>query len=147
MHRLTYLFVLLAICFLAIGMPYIQEGTGGRGWPTVDGKILHSSVVSNTSNPLPFTTQILYQYKIGETIFHGDRIGPEPSQFADRAGAQALVAEFPVGATVKVFYHPKSPERSLLRPAFPARLIWFMVLSGTLFAAAIVKGLRSRRQA
>lgn len=125
-------------------------------WPQVEGEIVVSEVVSNTSRKaLP---KIVYRYTIdgkeftatriafAQALTHGFTISystgnAEPST-TNRGLAQKLVATFPRGKKVVVFYSPQDPSLAVLRPGsgggplggYILCALGFLVSFGAIFA-------------
>jgi len=99
-----------ALC-LHWGVGELLEANAARGWPSSSGRI----VESYESGEAPHIT---YEYSAkGETlrskrVFIGEYTGIE-------SHAKALVAEYPEGAVVPVFYNPEEPAASILQHRFP----------------------------
>jgi uncharacterized protein DUF3592 len=93
------------------GIGELLEANDARGWPSSAGRI----VESYESGEAPHIT---YEYPVeGETLqstrlFIGEYKGIE-------SHAKALVAEYPEGAAVPVFFNPEEPTASVLQHRFP----------------------------
>jgi len=94
----------------------IREFINGRHsprWPRVDGVIEESSVQHDDDcTPYP---AIRYKYYVDSIPYHCDRI-----QYEARARtsdvAERLVAKYPIGKSVLVYYRNDDPETAVLEP-------------------------------
>ena len=80
-------------------------------WPDVRGTVLSATVqVSSQGNARHETPLVLYSYRVGDREFQGSRVhvGVLTRQAAD------VVARYPAGSCVQVFYDPADPARSAL---------------------------------
>jgi hypothetical protein len=112
------LFGLLA---LALAMRDLWGAWDSRCWPATEGEIVHSKVqrfsrLSGYREGPTWTWQIQYEYTLNGVRYEGRRAyyGGEPTLGV----ARNIVARFPAGAAVKVYYYPKQPGTSVLIPGF-----------------------------
>jgi hypothetical protein len=88
-------------------------------FPTASGRVLQSKVYSRRTWTLVrfdlFSPEIEYGYEVGGTSYHGNRYRYGDMSFFD-SSADRIVAAYPVGVAVTVFYDPRDPAESLLRP-------------------------------
>ncbi len=80
-------------------------------WPEVRGTVLSATVqVSSQGNARHETPLVLYTYRVGNREFQGNRVhaGAPTRQATD------VVARYPAGSCVQVFYDPADPTRSAL---------------------------------
>ncbi|QDU79904.1 hypothetical protein Pla110_16240 [Polystyrenella longa] len=61
-----------------------------------------------------FVPNIIYEYTVEGAEFTGNRIEFFPSKDTDRTAAAEIVAQYPIGTRVNVFYDPFNPEESTL---------------------------------
>ena len=90
-------------------------------WPTVGGVIVKSEIETQTSTASSDGKQksetvqhpkIIYQYQIDGQNYKGTRIS-----FSSSSGdARQIVARYPQGQSVQVYYNPDHPQRAVLVP-------------------------------
>ena len=120
-----------------------------RNWPTVEGKITHSSIreeIAGKSRPPThiYYPEIRYTYDVNGKRFEGHNLmyeqeGPPVFQ---REIVETNLQSLAVGQTVRVFYDSRGPYRSCLRPGFYenplahilTNLIGVFMLASALFA-------------
>ena len=109
-------------------------------WPTAEGLITRSEVVTVRSNRgAMYREQIEYSYTVHGQAHTGEGVGmgPKPSM-SWRSWAENRAARYKVGTTVTVFFDPERPERSCLDRR--AEGVWILVLVSAFFiTAAILK--------
>ena len=93
-----------------------------HNWPTVDGKIIQSSIreESGKNNTHTYYPDIKYVYDVKGQRFEGHNVMYEqngPPVFQRETVATALKS-LQAGQTVKVFYDSHNPQKSCLQPGF-----------------------------
>jgi len=104
------------------------RGYGTPNWPTATGHVLSSTAVElerETSDGLvsTFIPIIRYEYDVAGTPHTSARLNflsDEHRTFIDRRAAEQVVAKYPVGASVDVFYNPANPKQAALDVPKPA---------------------------
>ncbi len=114
------LLALFGLLALALAMRDLWGAWQSRSWPATEGEIVHSKVQRFSrrtgSEGNTWTWRIHYEYVLNGTRHKGWRAyyGSEPTLGV----ARNIVARFPAGAAVKVYYYPKQPGTSVLIPGF-----------------------------
>lgn len=113
-------------------------------WPTTTGKVVASRVQSKRNRPdddaygfgdtevsnQPF---VEYEYTVAGKKYRCSRVSiAEKIAGTER---EAVLARYPVGATVTVFYNPKNPSQALLERTLPFRI---MAVGGTAVMAFFI---------
>jgi hypothetical protein len=97
-----------------------------RGWPTVSGKVISSTIKQRASGMIwPFTLyrhDLSYFFKVGERSFEGNAAQFGPKWLPSGDLVDRLVEKYPAGAAVTVHYNPDDPEFCVLDTA--ADLAW-----------------------
>ena len=90
-----------------------------KSWPTVGGVIVRSEIEAHNSNSSGSKTteavqyaKIAYQYEVGGQKHKGTRI----SLSSASNNAQQIVARYPKGKSVQVYYNPDKPKQAVLVP-------------------------------
>ena len=108
-------------------------------WPSVPGIVTSSSFVARGGSVTPSDEwhqfKISYKYVVAGKKYTGNRLSVITFQPRAREAAQQLLEQYPVGASVTVYYYPKNPQKSALVAGIPSKVyIGFFVSSGiTLF--------------
>lgn len=83
-----------------------------QSWPSVRGRVVKSGLRPDP-NDAGSSVEVHYEYKLGARSYVSSRIGF--AVFRDDAPAkERLIARFPLGAEVEVFYDPANPSSSVL---------------------------------
>ncbi len=100
------------------GKPILDDAKASRSWPSVSGVIERSEVVTSTSNgKTMYGFDVVYRYQVegrdltSNNVFFGGNTTSSSSSFAHN-----VVARYPKGAKVKVFYDPNDPSKAVLEP-------------------------------
>lgn len=93
----------------------IYRGGSSGSWPSVKGTVQSSKVkrIDRVGKPHRFETDIRYSYEVDGKSYSGSRI-----KFGERRGLrqdiEPIVAKYPRGSEVDVFYKPNAPEEAVL---------------------------------
>ena len=138
---------LFSIVFIAIGAGVIYyarsiaaKASRSLSWPTTEGVISHSAMLfrteqtSNSNNAAMYKADVAYRFKVNGRDYSSSQISlMDYSSTAARAGD--IVARYPDGASVTVYYNPADPSDSVLEPG-ATRGISLLALIGGVFAVA-----------
>ena len=131
----------LAGLFVYVFVDICRKEKISARWPTTPGTITASVVVEKVSRDkddnveIKFYPEVRYSYRIGGREFHCDmRKWGFSELYVDRDGPEKILAKYPKGGSVPVFYDPADPSNAVLEPT--NRLGTFAPL-----AAAVLFGL------
>lgn len=117
-------------------------------WPTVRGAILSSEVESEVKrhDGRPIETHaaaIRYTYDVGGKTYESDQIQLGGTrQTSDPDEFEQMIARYPAGKRVTVYYDPTDPAIATLEPGAPGGIFnMAMVGGGCLLVGAILVGL------
>jgi hypothetical protein len=152
-ERVLMLLLCLFVCVLlslilnalASGLSNALLQYRAKSFPSTTGKVLRSSVHTKwlgNKNPTPFySAEIGYRYDVNGKAYLSDRFRFEHDQSdSDPSAANTLIASYPVGSQVTVFYDPYNPGRALLKPGLLAEDLYLFAPVG--FAAFGLLALR-----
>jgi hypothetical protein len=112
--------ICLFIVFGGMASYDVIVGTLSKKWLQTAGTITH--LPARTLSRLDPKTRVTvaYAYQVGEKMYSSNRISfPDP--FA--GGSSTIESEYPAGAHVVVFYDPRNPKNSCLRPGFKPNIV------------------------
>lgn len=143
---------LLGLAFLIWIAITKQREHGTPNWPSVKGEVLESKVVAferETPEGIErtFTPLVKYRYTVGERSFTSADLNFLPDSTATyRVGAkaEAVVARYPAGSPVSVFYNPSTPGQAVLeipRPAAHNAILFYGITNLVVGAAIIALGI------
>jgi hypothetical protein len=121
-----FVLVILNVVFLTIIFFMRRKMAAVSRWPAVVGTVIASTTEwrrsgNDGSSEYPV---VHYTYQVNGQIFQGMKIAPGPEMGG--TGAKKVVARYPAGAQVMVFYDPQNPTDAVLEKKAPAQ--WFMWL-------------------
>lgn len=125
-----------------------NQVAAGKFWLRTSGKIVTATLsqpnVPRKGGETDTTVDIRYQYQVSGKNLEGKRVKFGGQGGMTQFAAEQLIAKYPVGAAVQVYYDPKSPLHSALEPRNKSSivphvvfLIVFSVISIVLVAHSI----------
>lgn len=146
--QLLYTQIAAAVCVLIFaGLAYNllrlrRQMEAGKAWIKGDGDI----VVSEATIPSSHTSDdqsdidavIRYRYRVGGQTHESNCIKFGGQAMMSRAFADALVAKYPVGARVDVYYDPHDPKNAVLQPRKQDNVVAQFVFTVVFAAAAAI---------
>ncbi len=127
------LFILNAI-FLAIIYFMRRKMAEVSQWPSTMGVVQMSTIEQRSSEDGHTDYPVVqYSYQIGGQIYQSMKLAPGPE--VGGTGARKVVAKYPAGAQVMVFYNPQKPSDAVLERKAPA--LWLMWLMLVIFDCAL----------
>ena len=112
--------IFIGILFIVM-LRSVLKGSASKRWPATDGRILSSEVTSHRSldsdgtHTTMYEPAIQYEYNAkgqryqSKEIGFGGIDGTSSTDFAD-----GIVAKYPMGSAVQVFYNPAKPSEAVL---------------------------------
>ena len=118
----------------------IHLGYSAIDWPKAPSRMTESTVVDGFGKyGNSCKAKVEYEFTIEGIRYSGNTLiaGQPPKP---RSVVEAVVAKYPVGATVNVFYNPKSPETSVIQAGVGEAIPMFTLI-GLLFLSVGAYGL------
>jgi hypothetical protein len=126
-----FLFIFDAI-FLGIIFFTRRKVAQASTWPSTMGTVTLSTIQrrrnskgGSTSYPI-----VHYAYQVMGQPYQRDKVMPGPD--VGGSGAHKVVARYPIGAQVMVYYNPDKPSEALLERSMPGHILWFWIMLGIL---------------
>lgn len=147
---------------LALGALDLARAGASTHWPHTAGHIVKSQVGATSASGSGFgldgryhshsvstdSVDIRYTYVVEGRPRTGERLTYDSAPF-ERSECERIVAQYPVGKGVEVYYDPENPDISLLRPGVRdgawVRLAWTGAILPGLGGAIFLAGWLSRR--
>ena len=116
-------------------------------WPTVEGKVSDARLHTfrdRDKRQLNYMARVWHTYEVNGTSYTVEKIswgGQPQARVADPANA--ILARYPIGSAVKVYYNPQKPKQSVLEPHEKrgvATMGWVMAIFLILGAVFFVLG-------
>lgn len=108
--------LLTGVTVLSIGAQHVCKATLSLNWPSVDGRIDSSGIAKVDKHEEIWVANIGYSYLVGDVPYFNTRKAFEPVGTTTKIRAERIVAEYPAGKPVKVYYNPADPTDSVLEP-------------------------------
>lgn len=137
----------LGIGFTAWSGRLVTNASAVRAWPTTQGRVTHSEMISAV-DPADFATtmhtaSVAYTYVVGSRTYTATRITLADHSSSRPAGIARVVARYSVGSSVTVHYHPDDPSSSILETRTPLPLYGPLLLGLLATVTALVAVARS----
>ena len=98
-------------------------------WPSTMGTVHGSYLERRSSSEGGYTNYpvVQYSYQVSGQAYQGVKLAPGPE--VGGTGAGKVVARYPAGAQVMVFYNPQKPSDAVLETKAPAQwLMWLLLI-------------------
>lgn len=121
--------LLLNVIFLGVIFFMRRKMAAVSAWPTTMGTVIASRIderYSSESGRVDYPS-VQYSYQVGGQSYQGTKIAP--GMEVGGTGAGKVVARYPAGAQVMVFYNPQNPSEAVLERKAPAQwLMWVLLV-------------------
>jgi hypothetical protein len=136
----VFMFIFDAI-FLGIIFSTGRKVAQASRWPSAMGTILMSMVQwrasgSNSTSGANYPV-VMYSYQAMGQAYQGNKIAPGPE--VGGMGAQKVVARYPMGTQVMVYYNPENPSEALLERGTPGivKVLWISLVVADAFLCGL----------
>jgi hypothetical protein len=121
-------FLVLNVIFLAIILGTRRKMNAVQSWSSTMGTVLASYLERRSSGNEGSANYpvVQYSYQVGGKTHQGSKIAP--GMEVGGTGAGKVVARYPEGAQVMVFYDPNNPSDAVLEKKAPAQWIMWLIL-------------------
>jgi len=121
------LFIFDAI-FLGIIFFTRRKVAQAASWPSTMGNVIMSTLERRSSSEGGYTYYpvVHYTYQVMGQTLQGHKIMPGPA--IGGTGAEKVVARYPMGAQVMVYYNPENPSEALLERSTPGYIKWLWII-------------------
>ncbi len=122
------LFILNVIFLTVIFLMRRKMATVSQ-WPSTMGTVMTSRLEQRSSSEDGYTDYpvVQYSYQIGGQAYQSYKLAPGPE--VGGTGAANVVARYPAGAQVMVFYNPQNPSDAVLERKAPAQWLLWLILA------------------
>jgi hypothetical protein len=139
----TVIIMSIGLGLFLLGFFQRRKVSASRSWPATTGQIsagrvevTHNRGDEDTADSITYTPVVQYQYWTGNQWLYGDRIGFVGRGFSTQRQAQAVLANYPVGATVTVYFNPAKPAQAVLERTAAGGML-LVVLGGVIVLLGI----------
>lgn len=124
-----FVLFILNVVFLAIIFFMRRRMATVSQWPSTMGTV-NTSYLEQRSDSEGGTTSypaVQYSYQVGGQTYQSMKRAPGPEMGG--TGAGKVIAKYPAGAQVMVFYNPQNPSEAVLERKAPAQwLMWLLLV-------------------
>jgi len=110
---ISVLFLTLGLVLLGLSIGYSRHASVQAQWACTPGIVIRSEVENRFET---FAVVVRYGYEVDALKFVGDTVRCGALQYNWSAPARRASEKYPVGASVTVYYDPKSPRLSVREP-------------------------------
>jgi hypothetical protein len=123
-----FVFLVLNVIFLGIIFFMRRRMAAVSQWPSTMGAVNASYLERRSSSEGGYTNYpvVQYSYQVSGQAYQGAKIAPGPE--VGGTGAGKVVARYPAGVQVMVFYNPQSPSDAVLETKSPAQWLMWLIL-------------------
>ena len=125
---IAFVLFILNVVFLGVIFFMRRKMAAVSQWPSTMGTVIssylerrHSGDNGSTNYPV-----VQYSYQVSGQAYQGAKIAPGPE--VGGSGAGKVVARYPAGAQVMVFYNPQDPADAVLERKAPAQWLMWLIL-------------------
>ena len=132
-----FIFIFDAI-FLGIILVTQRKVSQAKNWPSVMGTVLFSTIEWRRGNKGSSAYPVVqYNYQVAGQAYQGSKIMPGPD--VGGSGAHKVVARYPAGAQVMVYYNRENPSEALLERGTPGfvKILWIVLVLLDLFLCGL----------
>ena len=133
------IFTIAGAILLMIGAGNVQDSWNSKSWPSVEGTVNQAEVRShasrgsrNSRSSTSYSIDLDYSYSVDGTELTGNRLRFGEINFNRRQRADEKAKLLAAAKTVKVFYDPDEPEKSVLEPGMHGAA-WLLPAMGAMF--------------
>lgn len=126
---ITCVLILLNTIFLGIIFFMRRRMAVVNTWPSTMGTVTNSYLEQRSSSEGGTTSYpvVQYSYQVAGQTYQSSKRAP--GMEVGGTGAGKVIARYPVGAQVMVFYDPQKPSDAVLERNAPAQwLMWFLLV-------------------
>ena len=105
----------IALLLVVLGLINQRRAQASQAWPAVAGQITGSRLGTQSSDDgTSYFPMVHYQYAVAGQAYQNDRIVFGGGITGNRGPAETILARYPVGHTVPVYYNPANPQEAVL---------------------------------
>ena len=126
---IVFVLIILNAVFLGVIFFMRRRMATVSQWPSTMGTVNSSYLERRSSSEGGSTNYpvVQYAYQVGGQSYQNSKLAPGPE--VGGTGAGKVVARYPIGAQVMVFYNPENPSDAVLERKAPAQwLMWLLLI-------------------
>ena len=125
---IVFVLFILNVVFLTILFFMRRRMATVSQWPATMGNVIMSTIERRSSDD-GYTDYpvVQYSYQVGGQAYQSYKLAPGPE--VGGTGARKVIAKYPPGAQVMVFYDPQNPAEAVLERKAPAQWLMWLILA------------------
>ena len=134
-----FVLIILNVTFLAIIFFMRRKMAAVQQWPSTMGTVINSYLERRSSSEGGYTNYpvVQYSYQVAGQGYQSAKLAPGPE--VGGSGAGKVVARYPAGAQVMVFYNPQNHSEAVLERKAPAQwLMWLLLIVFDLVLCGVI---------
>jgi hypothetical protein len=133
------LFSVIAAWMLGREILLLRRGKQSETWPFTEGEVVSSHVKSrhDSDGDTSYSAAVRYEYEVNGTTYVSRTISFGSKLYFGRFSAEEVVATYPVGEKVTVYYDPNHPKIATLEPGISGGSFVVLGLSAVFLVAGL----------
>ena len=130
---------------LSLGFKDSSTAIASSQWPTVQGTVTDSQLssyeeTSGDSSTTRYRANITYRYMVNGHPLIGSQVGFDDLDRTGQSEVEAIIARYPAGSAVTVYYDPARPQTAVLETGLTAGSLLPIGAGAALLVAGLVTG-------
>jgi hypothetical protein len=125
---IVFVLFLLNVIFLAVIYFMRKKMAEVSQWPSAMGVVQMSTIERRSDSEGGYTDYpvVQYSYQVNGQTYQSTKRAPGPE--VGGSGARGVIAKYPAGAQVMVFYNQQNPSDAVLERKAPAQWVMWLIL-------------------
>lgn len=131
-------FIIVGGIALYFGVQAVMNAKASSDWPTVEGVVKISEVVSQSSDDgVTYKAEVMYSYVVEDMKYSSNNVAFGGFSSSDPSDAQEIVNKYPAGTIVTVAYDPSEPKESTLETGTTGGTYLMAIIGGIFFIVGL----------
>ncbi len=141
----AFVFIASGLAALIYGINLVRDARACGTWPQAEGRVVSAEVVKvgREKDKTTYAPDVSYTFSVAGREFRGSRVTLVPRNSISRQSMQSMIASYPVGGAVRVFYDPRDPANCVLSTATNGTE-WAYAISGALLLGVGIFSLKPK---
>ena len=133
-------FVLVGLGVLAWGIHLTLQGLTSQNWPAAQGTIISSEIQESedSDSGTVYGARVRYTYRVDNIDYSGSKVSFVDISASDSSIANRVVARYPAGRSVAVYYDPAQPKTAVLETGVSANFLLLYAIGGMFVVIPLV---------
>ncbi|MBN1206136.1 MAG: DUF3592 domain-containing protein [Myxococcaceae bacterium] len=125
LHIICAVLAVTGLVFLGAGLRDVWRAARSKAWPTASGTVVSTEELQHQrtvpaeaggGTRIHYEARIHYEYSVGRVHIGSTVVRLGPTESSSESRAQATLARYLPGQSVRVAYNPRDPTESVLEP-------------------------------